>query len=136
MSDFLSRFESLVDKQIREAESRGSFDDLPGRGKPLADDKAPYDEDWWLKQLAKRDEVGPYALPEPLALRRLAQDLRAGEVEARGEREVRDAVEKYNARAEKARRQPYEGPSVHIPSVDADEAVAAWRERRAGADEA
>lgn len=131
MSDFMSRFESLIDKQIRDAQARGAFDELPGQGKPLADDGAPYDEDWWLKQLAKRDDVGPYALPEPLALRRLAQDLRAGDVEARSEAEVRAAAEKYNARAEKARRRTYSGPSVHIPSVDVEQAVAAWRAHRA-----
>lgn len=131
MADFLSRFESLVDKQIREAQARGAFDDLPGQGEPLASDKAPYDEDWWLKQLAKREGLGPYALPTPLALRREAQDLSAGVTEARSERELRETVADYNARAEKARRRTYSGPSVHIPSVDADQAVAAWQERRA-----
>jgi hypothetical protein len=128
MSGFESRLESLVDKQIREAAERGAFDDLPGQGEPLAD-RGPYDEDWWLKQIAKREGVGPYALPAPLALRREAQDLSAGLAEARSERELRDAVADYNARAEKARRRPHAGPSVVIPTVDVQQAVAAWRER-------
>jgi DnaJ family protein C protein 28 len=34
------QWESAVDKQIREAEERGEFDNLPGRGKPL------HLEDW------------------------------------------------------------------------------------------
>jgi hypothetical protein len=34
------QWESAVDKQIREAEERGDFDNLPGRGKPL------HLEDW------------------------------------------------------------------------------------------
>lgn len=130
MSGFDSRFETLVDKQIREAAARGSFDDLPGQGKPLAD-AGPYDEDWWLKELAKREQVGPYALPVPLALRREAQDLSAGITKARSEKELRETVADFNARAEKARRRPHEGPSVHIPSVDAEQAVEAWRELRA-----
>jgi len=130
MSGFDSRFETLVDKQIREAAARGSFDDLPGQGKPLAD-AGPYDEDWWLKELAKREEVGPYVLPVPLALRREAQDLISGLTKARGERELRELVADYNTRAEKARRRPHAGPSVVIPSVDAEQAIAAWRERRA-----
>ena len=130
MSGFESRFETLVDKQIREAAARGSFDDLPGQGKPLAD-AGPYDEDWWLKELAKREQVGPYVLPAPLALRREAQDLSAGITTARSEKELRKAVVDYNARAEKARRRPHPGPSVVIPTVDADEAVAAWRNRKA-----
>ena len=129
MSGFDSRFETLVDKQIREAAARGSFDDLPGHGKPLADE-GPYNEDWWLKELAEREQVGPYALPIPLALRREAQDLIAGLTKARSERELRETVADYNARAEKARRRPHAGPSVVIPAVDADQAIAAWRERR------
>lgn len=130
MSGFESRFETLIEKKIREAAARGSFDDLPGRGKPLAD-ASPYDEDWWLKELAKREEVGPYALPVPLALRREAQDLTAGLSKARSERELRKMVADYNARAEKARRRPHPGPSVVIPGVDVEQAVEAWRERRA-----
>jgi hypothetical protein len=35
-SDWASRFESALDRQIRAAEERGEFDDLPGKGKPLA----------------------------------------------------------------------------------------------------
>jgi hypothetical protein len=131
MTEWESRFERLIDKQIREAAERGSFDDLPGAGKPLAGDEEPYTENWWLKDLAGRENVGAYALPEPLALRKEAQDLRAGVVKARSEAEVRDIVEDYNTRADKARRRPQSGPSVAIPSVDADEAAAAWRERRA-----
>ena len=129
MSGFDSRFETLIDKKIREAAARGSFDDLPGQGKPLTD-TGPYDEDWWLKELARREEVGPYALPVPLALRREAQDLAAGQTKARSERELRKMVADYNARAEKARRRPHSGPSVVIASVDVQQAVTAWRERR------
>src|SRR6266436_4760757 len=121
MAGFDSRFERLIDKQIREATERGSFDDLPGQGKPLADSDVPYSEDWWLKDLAKREDIGPYALPEPLALRREAQDLTAGiVVEARTEAKVHEVVEDYNARAEKARRLPHSGPSVFIPLVEAE----------------
>ena len=34
--DPLQRWESVVDRAIREAQRRGDFDDLPGHGKPLA----------------------------------------------------------------------------------------------------
>src|SRR5260370_23589626 len=78
MTGFDSRFERLIDKQIREATERGSFDDLPGQGKPLPDSNVPYSEDWWLEDLAKREDVGPYPLPEPPPLRREADDLLAG----------------------------------------------------------
>ncbi|HEV7663802.1 MAG TPA: DUF1992 domain-containing protein, partial [Chloroflexota bacterium] len=43
----LPQWESAVDKQIREAQERGDFDNLPGRGKPL-DLTSWGDGDWAL----------------------------------------------------------------------------------------
>ncbi|WP_030566480.1 DnaJ family domain-containing protein [Streptomyces aureocirculatus] len=61
-------FESWVDKQIREAEARGDFAALPGRGKPLPhDDGAAYDELWWVKRKLAREGVS--VLSPTLALR-------------------------------------------------------------------
>jgi hypothetical protein len=40
------QWESAIDKQIREAEERGDFDNLPGRGKPLRLDN--WDAEWGL----------------------------------------------------------------------------------------
>jgi Domain of unknown function (DUF1992) len=40
------QWESAVDKQIREAEERGEFDNLPGRGKPLHLDD--WDAEWGI----------------------------------------------------------------------------------------
>jgi len=61
--DWQIRYESLIDQQIRAAEARGEFDDLPGAGKPLTGLDKPYSEDWWLKQLAERENIGRHALP-------------------------------------------------------------------------
>ncbi|MGH2939078.1 MAG: DnaJ family domain-containing protein [Solirubrobacterales bacterium] len=45
-----------MDRQVREAEKQGEFDDLPGAGKPLADPSRPQDENWWIKnKLRTRD---------------------------------------------------------------------------------
>jgi hypothetical protein len=130
MSDWESKFEAAIDQQIREARERGSFDDLPGAGKPLKSDSEHYTENWWLADLAARENVGVHALPLPLALRREAQDLRAGLIPTNSEAAAREAVEDYNARADHARRRPHSGPSVVIPLVDVEEALQVWRERR------
>jgi hypothetical protein len=135
MSTWRERFDAGVDKQVRDAEKAGAFEDNPLTGKPLPGDGEPYREDWWLSQLVAREGVGVHALPLPLALRREAQDLRKGIVgdrPAATEASLRAAIEDYDARADVARRTPQSGPSVVIPRVDADEAVAAWRESRAG----
>ncbi|GAA2047966.1 DUF1992 domain-containing protein [Catenulispora yoronensis] len=135
MSTWRERFDAGVDKRVRDAERSGAFEDNPLTGKPLPGDGQPYREDWWLTQLVARENVGLHALPLPLALRREAQDLRKGLIEGRlavTESALRAAIEDYDARADIARRTPQPGPSVVIPRVDADEAVAAWRDRRAG----
>jgi len=42
----LSEWETAVDKQIREAQERGDFDNLPGQGRPLP--REPWEGDWAL----------------------------------------------------------------------------------------
>ena len=42
----LAQWESAVDQQIREAQERGDFDNLPGQGRPLAPES--WDEAWGL----------------------------------------------------------------------------------------
>lgn len=46
-------FETWIDRQVREAEERGAFDNLPGAGKPIPDLHKPYDENWWIKRLGR-----------------------------------------------------------------------------------
>lgn len=64
-------FESWIDKQIREAEQRGDFASLPGRGKPLPEglDTTSYDEQWWIKQKMVREGVSHLPRPWPCARR-------------------------------------------------------------------
>ncbi|MBL8926482.1 MAG: DUF1992 domain-containing protein, partial [Pseudonocardia sp.] len=38
--------ETFVERQIRLAQERGEFDDLPGNGKPLPGLDGPDDENW------------------------------------------------------------------------------------------
>jgi hypothetical protein len=129
-SDWASRFESVIDRQIRAAEERGEFDDLPGKGKPLANESTPYRPDWWVNQVVEREKAGAYAIPPALALRKIADELRAGAPGFKTERDVREAVEDYNVRADATRNLPQEGRAVVLPRLDADEIVEAWRAGR------
>ena len=130
MSDWQSRFESLVDRQIREAQERGEFDDLPGAGRPLRSLDRPYTEDWWLNDLIEREKIGSHALPPALALRKEAQDLMASLPARRSEAAVREAVADYNERAVQVMRNPQRGPAALVRKLDADEVVRAWRSQR------
>ena len=121
-----SWYESHIDRQIREAQERGEFDDLPGAGKPLPDHGELYDEDWWIKDLARREGL-PGGIPPTLRLRREVEDLPADLPKFKTEDAVRRAVADLNARIERARRGLMDGPPTILRPLDADEIVAAWR---------
>ena len=122
-------YESHIDRQIREAQERGEFDDLPGAGKPLPDHGELYDEDWWIRDLARREGL-PGGVPPTLRLRRQVEDLPADLPKFKTEDSVRRAVADLNARIERARRGLMDGPPTILRPLDADEILAAWRTSR------
>src|SRR4051812_22314328 len=128
----VSRYESDIDRKIREAQEQGQFDNLPGAGKPLSDHGRDYDEDWWVKDWLRREGASPGALPPTRALRREAQDLRESVDRCAWEADVRPYVAGLNEQRRKARAGLLDGPPVLPPPLDPDEAVRGWRSRRAG----
>ncbi|MEE1751832.1 J-domain-containing protein [Streptomyces sp. SP18CS02] len=118
-------FESWVDRQIREATERGEFERLPGFGKPLPDDTAPYDELWWIKGKMQRE--GHSVLPPALALRKEAEDAREAVDRAATEERVRRIVAEINEKIAEAVRRPPAGPPLNLEPFDADALVARWR---------
>ncbi|MFC7308526.1 DUF1992 domain-containing protein [Streptomyces monticola] len=126
-------FESWVDRQIREAEERGAFTDLPGAGKPLQDLEQPYDELWWIKRKLAREGISH--LSPTLALRKEAEDVLAAAADAPSERAVRELVAELNEKIRAALRRPPPGPPLGLTPFDPDEIVRTWREQGRGADE-
>jgi Domain of unknown function (DUF1992) len=125
-------YESWVDRQIREAQQRGDFDDLPGAGRPLRSLGAAYDQGWWVKELIEREHLDMAALlPPQLALRREAQGLRARLAHERTEQAVRDLVEDFNERVRECWRRPLEGPPVVVRTMNVEEVLAWWRAQAA-----
>ncbi|WP_326795050.1 DUF1992 domain-containing protein [Streptomyces sp. NBC_01808] len=123
-------FESWIDRQIREAAERGGFDDLPGKGKPLADLDRPYDELWWVKAKMAREQLS--ALPPSLAVRKEAEAALTAVTSARSEKEVREIVAEVNEKIRAAHRAPAVGPPLKLAPLDADTLVREWREGREG----
>ena len=124
----VERYESWVERQIREAQERGEFDNLPGAGKPIPGIKGPPDENWWVKGLIEREQIR-LPLPPALALRREVAELPGTLAEIGDERAVRELVEDLNARILDLRRRPADGPPVVVATVDVEQAVADWRKR-------
>lgn len=122
-------FESWADRQIREAEERGAFRDLPGAGKALPGLDQPYDEQWWIRQKMEREQL-PGGLPPTLVLRKEAEDARAAAAGASTEKEVRRIVADINERIRHAITFPPEGPALNLVPMDVEAIVRDWRERR------
>jgi hypothetical protein len=125
-----THYESPVERQIREAQERGDFDNLPGLGKPLPGYGESYDENWWVKDWVRRENITG-VLPTSLRLRKEAEDLMRTIAKKPTESAVRALVSELNERIRRARRGLVDGPSVVLPDFDVDEVVEAWRQQRA-----
>lgn len=126
-------FESWVDKQIRDAEGRGEFAQLPGVGRPLpAGTDTTYDELWWIKQKMARE--GLSVLPPTLALRKEAEDALAAAYAAPSERIARKIITDVNVKIRDMMFKPPPGPPLGMKPYDVEEVVRQWRERRTAAD--
>jgi hypothetical protein len=128
------RWESPVEKAIREAQERGEFDDLPGAGKPLSDLGDPDDPMWWLRRYAEREHLDMTgALPPALQLRKEAASYPESLVDLRTEAAVRHVLEDFNTRVRRDRLRPPDPgmPQLLAPTVDVDPMVERWRALRA-----
>lgn len=122
-------WESGIDQVIRDGRERGEFDDLPGKGKPIAGLSDPHDELWWVRK--KLAAEGVSYLPPTLALRKDREDTLALVGATRSEPRVRELLEQLNERIRAVNRRPGEGPPSTVMPIDVEAAMAAWREVRA-----
>jgi hypothetical protein len=115
-----------VDAQIQDAVARGQFDDLPGRGRPLAD--LTNDPDWWVKSKLRQEGIS--FLPASLELRREVQALRERLCLVSSENDVRREVQELNARIRRANARVTSGPPSDLAPLDEEAEVARWRATR------
>jgi Domain of unknown function (DUF1992) len=120
-----------VERQIRDAQNRGVFDDLPGKGKPIPGLDRPWDSLTWVAALLHREDLPLNAvLPAALALAKEVEDLPARLAVQRSEAAVREIVEDLNQRIRQAHRRPQVGPPLTVMPRDVEKTVAAWRASR------
>ncbi|MEV6814165.1 DUF1992 domain-containing protein [Micromonospora sp. NPDC051296] len=129
------RWEASVEAQIRSAQERGEFDNLPGACRPIPGRGMPYDESWWIKSFLEREQVPTdLLLPTPLLLRRQIERLPDEVRDLPTEQAVRACVADLNAQVMAWLRNPT-GPRVVVRPVDADAVVQRWRADRDAAAE-
>jgi hypothetical protein len=118
-------WESWIDRQVREAEERGEFDDLPGAGKPIPDLNKPFDEMWWVKDKLRRE--GLTYMPPSVALRKEANDALDAASRANSEAQVRGIVSAINEKIREANRMGIAGPPLLLVPYDVERVVREWR---------
>ncbi len=104
----------FVEEQIRLAQERGDFDNLPGTGRPIESLDRQYDPDWWARDFMKRLTAEDTERSRSAGLERKL----AGAWGLTSESSVRTAVANLNAEA---------GSDM----FDADQVVTTWRRFRA-----
>lgn len=125
------RFETWIDKQIREARERGDFDNLPGAGKPIPDLHKPFSaEKWAIDRVEKEGGDLSVLLPPLVALRKERRRFLAELAGVPDEAVLRAAIEDFNARLLTTYRYPIQGPMVAVGIIDEEETVAAWKALR------
>lgn len=122
------RWESWIDRQIREAQERGEFDDLPGYGKPIPDLDRPHDDLWWVKDKLRRERLS--WLPPTLALRKEAEDFVERLGRQPSEAAVRRRVSELNGKIAEVNASAMTGPPARLAPFDADVLVERWRAAR------
>ena len=123
------RYESWVERQIREAMERGEFDNLPGAGQPIPGLTGQDEENWWVKRFLEREKI-PMPLPTSLALRKEIASLPETLAEVRTEDAVRAIVAGLNERIRDTHRRQVDGPPLVLRPVDVEAVVAEWRRNR------
>jgi hypothetical protein len=121
------RWETWIERQIREGIERGDLDDLPGTGKPIADLDRPHDEMWWVRDKLRREEA--QVLPPTLALRKELDDTMDRIAAAATEAEVRRLVTTVNERIRHVNATAVAGPPSTLVALDVERVVERWRDR-------
>ena len=119
-------WESFIEQQIREAMDEGAFDNLEGKGQPIADLGRAYDPDWWAKKLIEREKVS--LTPPALALRRAVEQTLEQLPRMRDEAAVRRALEALNVQIRKLNATVAEGPPTNLAPLAVEAIVSAWRQ--------
>jgi hypothetical protein len=124
-------FETWVERQIAQAQANGSFDDLPGTGKPLprrSEQDSVYE---WVVAKARKENIDLFGmLPAGLALRKEREDLPQRAAALPSEAAVRALGEDVDELVAAHWRRPQLRADVVPGMADVDELVAQWLRTR------
>lgn len=121
-------WESFADRRIREAQESGEFENLPGFGRPIPGLDRPLDDNWWIRDKLKREELS--VLPPILEVRLKIEKTLAELPEMTTEQAVRRRLEDLNAEIRSAHYSHIPGPAAGATPVDVERLIEDWRRKR------
>ena len=121
-------WESFTERRIREAQAEGAFENLPGFGRPIPGIDEPLDENWWIREKLRREQVN--ALPPILEARLEVERTLAAIGQLTSEHQVRRRLERLNDVIRRAHFSHIAGPADGIRPLDIEAEVARWRAAR------
>jgi hypothetical protein len=124
-------FESFVERQIRDAQLAGEFDQLPGFGKPLEDLGDLHDDQWWLRRKLQREQLS--LLPPGLAIPLEVHRRRSRILQADREGDVRQALLQLNDWIRDANLSVTWGPPSTALPLNVEAKLDCWRATRRAA---
>lgn len=121
-------WESFTERKIREAQSEGAFDALPGMGQPIPGIEKPLDENWWVRDKLRREEltVLPPILEARLEVEKTLETIRSMSSKSA----VRKRLEQLNEKIRKAHYSHIAGPADGIAPLDIAATLKDWEKFR------
>ena len=120
--------EAFVERQIREAQAAGEFDDVAAKGQPLPFVDKPHDPMAWWKRKLEQEKLS--VLPDSLQILREAEATLAEVARMGSEPRVRARLESVNERIRKVNRTATGGPPTTLAPLDVEAVLARWRAAR------
>lgn len=124
-------WEDCTERKIREAMEAGEFERLPGMGQPIPGIDRPLDENWWIRDKLKRENVN--VLPPVLAVRLEVEKKLEQLHEVHSELAVRRLVDELNGKIRLASMKSTTGATTSIAPLNPGRVLAEWQRRRSAA---
>lgn len=118
-------WESFAERRIRQAQSAGEFEQLPGFGQPIPGIDEPWDENSWVRRKLRDEQIN--ALPPVLAARLDRERTLDSLSQLKTAAEVRRTLAALNERIFKAHFSAQDGPAGGVLPVDIEAEIKRWK---------
>lgn len=119
---------ALAESRIQAAQQEGKFQSLPGFGKPIPGIDNVHDEQWWIREKLRREQLE--LLPPALAIAREVERFWLALDRLATEQAVRDAVDEMNQKIRAAHYSSAPGPPNRTMPLVIEDVLSRWQRTR------